>query len=465
MWLMTANQLLVPRAAPARPRGFGWADLVGPIAIGTVVMAVFLWLSGQGLASLTTWDSAMGSLGLLTGLVASDLFLLQVVMLARIPWVELAWGHDLLARRHRWLGFISFWLMIAHILFFVVQRLGRAGGWDGAVMWELFVHESWLFAATVGTILVIIVVVTSVRVARLRQRYESWHLLHLYSYLGVALTLPHQIFDGADFHATWAQIYWWGIYALGFGAIVAYRLVLPAWRSFYHRIRVTAVVQESPDVVSVQMKGHRLDRLRTKSGQFFIWRFLSGPGWTRGTPYTISAAPLANRLRVTAREVGDNTARTRNLRPGTRVLIEGPYGSMTARRRRHQRMALFAAGVGITPIRALLEDSAYAPGEAILVYRYANQQDAIFTAELAELANSRGLDIRWLPGSRQSDGSWQPISSPVRTDAEQLRQLIPDIASRDIFVCGPPAWTKAVIRAARANGAARDQIHTEDFGW
>jgi len=427
-------------------------------------MAVFIWLWHQGLDSLTTVDTALGSLGLLTGLVASDLLLIQVVMLARIPWVERAWGHDLLARRHKWIGYASFWLMIAHILLFAGQRLNRAGGWDGDSMWELFIHESWLLAATVGTIMLIVVVATSVKVARRALRYESWHLLHLYSYLGLALALPHQIVDGADFHWTFAIVYWWTLYAVGLGLILWCRIGIPVWRSLRHQVRVTSVTPEAPGVVSVYMHGRHLDRLRTKSGQFFIWRFRDGPGWTRGTPYTISAAPDDSHLRVTIRAAGPKTARARQLRPGTKVYIEGPYGSMTAQRRTHSRMLLIAAGVGITPIRALLEDTPYEPGEAVLLYRFTDEHDAVLAREIDELARMRGVEVRYLMGPRRGAGSWLPVAD-LPSDAEALRQMVPDVADCDIFLCGPTAWMKAVQRAAIAAGAHRAQIHTEDFAW
>jgi hypothetical protein len=107
-----------PLVLPVRKRGpaafrFGWADLLGPIGIGSVVAVVCLWLRNEGLASLTGDPGVVGSLGLLTGLLCADLMVLQVVLMARIPWVERAWGHDVLARRHRWVGFASFWLMVA----------------------------------------------------------------------------------------------------------------------------------------------------------------------------------------------------------------------------------------------------------------------------------------------------------------------------------------------------------------
>lgn len=172
-------------------RGFTAADPLGALAILSVVAVVALWVMNQGgPLGLTTADRAMGSLGLLTGLLASDLMILQVVLLARIPWVERSWGHDLLTRRHRWIGFASFWLMIGHVVLFAVERAVREPDAMLDALVRVFVTDSWMLFATVGTVLLIMVVVTSIRAARRRLRYESWHLLHLYSYAGIAATFP-----------------------------------------------------------------------------------------------------------------------------------------------------------------------------------------------------------------------------------------------------------------------------------
>ncbi len=59
-------------------------------------------------------------------------------------------------------------------------------------------------------------------------RYESWHLLHLYAYLGAGLALPHQLWTGQDFRAsTVATVFWWGLYAAVLASVVAFRVVLP----------------------------------------------------------------------------------------------------------------------------------------------------------------------------------------------------------------------------------------------
>ena len=456
-----------PTISPVRrvhPRRYGWADLFGPLGVASVIIVICIWLVNQGILSLTTFDSGIGSLGLLTGLLASDLMLLQVILLARIPWIERAWGHDLLAHRHRLLGLWSFWLLVAHILAYVVQRSERAGGVTAAAMWDLFITEPWMLWATIGTVMIIVVVVTSIRIARTKLRYESWHLLHLYAYLGLFFALPHQIADGADFHAVWTQVFWWSFYALALAAVLIWRVGVPIGQSVSHRLRVASVTPEAPGVVSVAVEGRHLDKLRTKSGQFFIWRFLDGPGWTRGNPYTISDAPTDSRLRVTIQAAGDGSSRAAALKVGTRVMIEGPYGTMTAEQRRHPKVLFLAAGVGITPLRALIEDTPYLPGEAQLIYRYSSADHAIFERELTELETRRGLQVTYLPGRRRDPVSWLP-DGLQQGDSDELLALVPDLVDRDIYVCGPPAWIRTVKKAAIGAGAKRDQIHSEDFAW
>ncbi|MET7394982.1 hypothetical protein ABZS66_15985 [Dactylosporangium sp. NPDC005572] len=239
---------------------------------------------------------------------------------------------------------------------------------------------------------------------------------------------------------------------------------MPIWRSAYHRLRVASVDVETTGVVSVHVTGRHLDRMRTRSGQFFIWRFRDGPGWTRGNPYTVSAAPADDRLRVTVQAVGDGSARAARLRPGTPVFVEGPYGTMTAQRRRHPHALFVAAGVGIIPIRALLEDMPFAPGEATLIYRYSDRQHAIFVPELDDPAGRRGIVVHHLPGPRRIDGSWQAagVGSDV-DDAEALLRLVPQITATDVFVCGPPRFITAVKAAARRAGADRADLNSEDF--
>ncbi|MDT7561537.1 MAG: hypothetical protein QOG76_161 [Pseudonocardiales bacterium] len=454
-----------PAGRPSRALRWFGCDLLGAAAILSVVVVIALWVSHQGIQLLGRGVIGSDDLGRLSGLIASDLLLLQVLLMARIPWVERAWGHDVLVRRHRLLGFTSFVMMTAHVLLIVFEYAYHDSLSVLGQLAEFVANHRGIPLAMVGTLLLFAVVGLSVRAARRRMRYESWHLLHLYAYLGIGLALPHQILAGADFNASApARVYWWTLYGGALGAVLVFRVGLPAWRSLYHRPRVVAVVREAPGVVSVHMRGRRLDRLPVRAGQFLHWRFLDGPGWSRAHPYSLSRPPTRDALRITVQGVGDGSNRVARLKPGTRVLIEGPYGTLTAERQRRHRVLLIAAGVGITPIRALLEELPYAAGDATLLYRVARREDAVFAEEIAELAARRGVRVHYLAGPRRQGASWLPAGTSLAlSDAEHLERLVPGVADHDVFLCGPSRWMAAVRSAARHAGVPAARLHAEDF--
>jgi predicted ferric reductase len=463
-----------PRVVPATAsyrRGRSHAKVDAAIRTGagvglwlSLLLVSYWWAAGGGLQDLTGWQSGLTSIGRITGLVAADLLLVQVLLIARLPVLERAFGQDRLLRLHRLIGFTSFNLMVAHV---VLITWGYAAG-DLAstpdTFWNLVTGYPGMLLALGGSVFLVLTVATSIRAARNRLRYESWHLLHLYAYLGVGLALPHQLWTGQEFlTSTAATVYWWTFWAVAAGAVLVWRVAIPLWRSIRHGLRVTSVVPEADGVVSVYMTGRKLHRLSTEAGQFFTWRFLNREGWTRGNPYSLSAAPDGRSLRVSAKVLGDNSARTLALRPGTPVVIEGPYGRLSARARTRRRVALIGAGVGITPLRALAEGLDYAPGEAVLMQRFTDQP--LFADELRTLARERGLQLLWLPGRRRSADSWLGDGIGPADDLTALTYWVPDIAERDVYICGPEAWTDAVRRTAEAAGVRPAQVHIEKFRW
>jgi predicted ferric reductase len=460
------------RSSHARPRPrrtpAWWRDAVSVSCWASALIVVLLWLSGRGLQLLGSGPAdLLISTGRLTGLVAADLLLVQVFLMARVPMIERSYGQDELARRHRLVGFYSFNLLLAHIALIIVGYTLRDHGNLIRETWTVVTSYGGMLLAVAATIALTLVAVTSVRLARRALRYESWHLLHLYAYAGVGLSIPHEIWTGQDFSTSrLAQVYWWSTYALAAGAIVLYRVGLPIWRTLRHAITVTSVVRESGDVVTVQLAGRGLHRLGVQAGQFLVFRFLDGPGWSRGNPYSLSAPPRHNRLRITAKDAGDGSRRLAGLRPGTKVLIEGPYGRLTGQRRVGRRVAMLACGIGITPLRALLEDLPYAPGDAVLVYRARSAPDLVFRAELDELAQQRGITIHYLLGRRIADrNSWLPQEAAGWDDAAALTALVPNLWSYDVFVCGPDPWMDAVAGAALKAGLPATQLHQERFTW
>ncbi|MFM6851064.1 MAG: ferric reductase-like transmembrane domain-containing protein [Terrabacter sp.] len=455
-----------PRRAPV-PTPRWWRDASAVFGWAATLFVVALWVAGGGFTAFGSAGESLTNLGRLSGLLASVLMLLQVLLMARIPFVEQAWGQDELARVHRLVGFTSFNLMLAHI---VLTVLGYNAGTDLGVIGTFLdevLHSPGLLLALAGTIALVMVVVTSIKKARARLRYESWHLLHLYAYLGAGLALPHQLWTGQDFKSSpTATVFWWGLYAAALVSVVAFRVVLPIVRSRRHRLVVSEVVAESPTVTSVVVTGRHLDRLPVRAGQFFQWRFLDGPGWTRANPYSLSAAPDGRSLRITAERVGTSSERLAGLRPGTQVLVEGPYGRLHTGVRTSARTVLIGAGIGITPLRAILEELPPSPDGVVVIYRVGSQSDIVLGDELLDLARSKGGRVVAVVGHRMRDrDSWLPVDAARLGDAEALLRIVPDIAERDVYVCGNPTWMDAVITAAHEAGVPREAVHHERFSY
>jgi predicted ferric reductase len=459
---MTATAVPVrPHQAsrPATPRWY--ADAGGSAAALSLLIVVALWVSNGGIQEL-----GLSSLGRLTGLIASNLLLLQVLLMARVPLVERAFGQDRLARWHRWTGFSSFWLMVVHIVTITLGYAAAAHTGFVAELWDMIWTYPGMLLATAGTLLLVLVVVTSIRAARRTLRYESWHLLHLYAYLGVGLALPHQLWTGTDFvGSAWSRAYWWTLYAVSAGAVLAYRIGLPIRRNRRHRLVVSRVVAEGPGLTSVYLTGERLGELPARAGQFFQWRFLDGAGWSRGNPYSLSATPHGDQLRITVKNLGDGSSRVAGLRAGTKVLFEGPYGKLTGETYRGGPVVLVACGIGVTPLLSLLGELPYRPGEATLIYRARSEAELAFRSELEWFAQHRGVRVVTLLGPRADRPSWLPGGLAGHGDAETLRQIVPHVADSHVYVCGPEDWTGAVRGAALAGGVRGDRLHTELFSW
>jgi predicted ferric reductase len=421
------------------------------VVAGNAAAIVWLWLHGGGVGKVHTTGDLLTSLGRITGLLGAYLALIQVLLLARLPWLERLVGLDRLSIWHRWNGHATLDLILAHVVLIV---------WGYALMDRIPLGKEistmlgggiypGMITATVGTGLLVAVVASSVVIAKRRLRYETWYLVHLSAYAGIALGWFHQIPTGNELvldHV--AADYWRALYVATIALLVGYRVLVPLANALRFRLRVAEVVHEGPGVVSLRITGHRLDRLGARAGQFFVWRFLSRGRWWTAHPFSLSAAPDGRSLRITVKALGDHTARLASIRPGTRVLAEGPFGVFTAAARRREKSLLIAGGIGITPIRALLDELR---GDSVVLYRVLAEDDVLFRDELAE------HPVHIVAGDHATPEGAHLLSP------DHLRELVPDLDDRDVFVCGPPAMAQAIARNVRHAGVPRRHVHTERF--
>ena len=439
--------------ATSRPtaRAVGLA-LVWLFVLGNGAAIVWLWIHGGNLTDKTTGDM-LTSVARITGLLSAYMALIQVVLLARLPVLERLVGFDRLTVWHRWNGHATIDLVVAHVFFSV---------WGYALMDKFSIGKEistmiWggiypgMIVATIGTALLLAVVATSYVIVRRRLRYEWWYAVHLLAYAGIALAWFHQIPTGNELVLdTVAADYWRALYVATLALIVGFRLVAPAVNAFRYRLRVVEIVEEGPGVVSLRITGRKLGRLRAQPGQFFLWRFLARGHWWSAHPFSLSAAPDGQSLRITAKALGDHTAKLGALRVGTRVIAEGPFGVFTDAMRRREKLLLIAGGIGITPVRALVER---AKGDVVVLYRALTDDDVVFRTELDAI----GANVHYVVGDHAApDGA--NLLSPGH-----LVELVPDLAERDVYLCGPPGMTDATVRHLRKAGVRRRHLHIERF--
>ncbi|MFF8944028.1 ferric reductase-like transmembrane domain-containing protein [Streptomyces sp. NPDC014864] len=448
--MTTVQERRAAPPVPPAPRRSPASAVLLALWTGAAAVIALWWFGTDSVVGTAGWLTGAGRIaGLLCGYACAVL----VGLMARVPLLERRVGSDRVARWHAMAGRYTVCLLVAHVVLILAGYAAqdRASLWHETVTVVMDYPE--MLKATAGTVVLLAVGITSARAVRRRTSYEFWYYVHLLTYAAVFLAFGHQLALGNEFNgrllATGA---WYALY-LGVAALVVwFRFLAPVRLNLRHRLRVESVHHEAPGVYSVVMRGRRLDELGAQPGQFFRWRFLGeGMGWT-STPYSLSAPPRPDLLRITVKALGDHSAAVPLLRPGTRVWAEGPYGSMTADRRTSHKSLLIAAGVGITPMRALFETL---PGDVTLLYRARTAEDLALGAELEEIARWRGARVLYaLNGPR---GERPPFT------VEALRGAVADLAGHDVYICGPHAFAQDLYRVLRAAGVPDRRIHHESF--
>jgi ferredoxin-NADP reductase len=188
----------------------------------------------------------------------------------------------------------------------------------------------------------------------------------------------------------------------------------------------------------------QVTRLGAPAGDFVLPDAGAAP---RSAPVTWLGAPAGDFVLPDASAAPRSAPVTRLGEPAGDFVL--PDAGAARPRRAPPKLLFVAGGSGVTPIRAMLHELAR-DRDAIVVHASRDAGDAIFGAELAALATRRaGLRVHAHHSRRAG-----------RLDAAALARLVPDLADREVFVCGPPGLIELVEGCARAAGAP---VHHERF--
>ena len=429
------------------------------ISVFVVVVTVGLWVRHGG------WDLLLAggtstwlALGQLTGLLAALVALAGIVLTARPRLLERKVGLDRLLGWHRWVGTTAVFLVVLHSVIDTVAWAMSANVNVIQQTWSFIRNDAWMLAAVIGTVLFVVIGLTSWHRIKNTMSYETWYFVHLLGYMAVLLAFGHQLTLGADFVSDTLAMWWW----VALAAFALAIIVIDRFGDFVKSIvrgpfRIAHISHEAHGVGSLHIMGPGISKLRVSAGQYFMLRVMNKKLWWQAHPFSLSAAPSTAGLRFTVKALGEDSAEILKAAPGTRVFLEGPYGVFTADAAHGEPVLLVGGGVGLAPLRAVIEDC-HPSQRPVLIARVSKDEEFMHRAELEKLLAARNGVLHLMAGPREWFGGGDPFHP------RELQRLVPDIRQRHIYLCGPASMESAVERSARKLKVPSGNIHVEAFG-
>lgn len=446
-------------------------------------ITAYFWFKNPGRFALDSSSGTLLALGSLSGLVLASLALLQLLLMSRAPLLEQTWGLDKLARIHGALGKVFIIFLVAHPAL-VIAAYSSINELSYFAQYFALLKLDDMLGAVVGFWLFIALIAYSLLRVYKKLEFEKWYLSHLLMYLAVLTSFGHQKELGSSLLTSNAfSIYWTMLYGVTFLTVVMYRFAKPAWNFYKNRFYVDKIQSETGDVWSIYIKGNSLNTIKSFGGQFFIVRFLTLGFFWEAHPFSLSIEPNSNTLRLSIKASGDFTSKIANLKPGTKVYLEGPYGVFTTKKAQKNKVLLLAGGIGITPFRSMMEDLGKQNKDVILLYGNKTEKDIALRSEIEQLATKYKFQVHHvLSNETETANSNSEALNPKQTqnpnaqtpkstthygfiNTELISRLVPDYLEREVFVCGPPPMMNNLIKTLRQNSLPKSQLHFEKFAF
>lgn len=425
---------------------------------GNLAFITYLWFVHS---SYYIHNPADGNLyiaiGRITGLWGELFLLTELILIGRIRWFENTFGFDRLNKVHRWIGYNILIFLIAHPLFLTLgYAQANSASFIGQFQ-DFLANKSDVLLAVIALLLFAYIIYVSAFVRR-KIHYEAWYFTHLLTYLAIGLALPHQL-GTADLMGNYPLYYWYVLNFAVFGLVLTYRFLRPLARFAYHRFTVQSVVEEAPGITSIYITGHHMNHFKFQAGQYANFNFLARGMWYTH-PFSFSSAYNGQFIRVTIKNAGDYTSKISSLKPGTRVVVDGPLGLFVEKTAERDKYLFIAGGIGITPLRSMLESLVQEGKDIVFVVSAKTERDLVFRSEIETMQQlDPSIKVHYI------------ISTPTpgyesgRLDKEKIIRLVPDFFDREVFLCGPPPMMESVAKNLSEIGFSSRHVHFENFAF
>lgn len=391
------------------------------------------------------------------GFVGLSILVLQGVVSGRWASITAAFGLRSVLSLHRVAGIAALILVLGHVVVLMIDDPSRLGLLDQRDA-PLRVR-----AALAATLAMFVLAGTSAWRERIRMSYERWRAVHLWcAAVVIGGSFVHVV--GVSAYVSLPAFRWGVLFLvlLGIGALFCVRVARP-YALTRRGFRIKRVDRERGNALTVELEadGHR--GLRFRPGEFAWLKFADRPYGMDEHPFSLSSsATHPDRPAFTVKAVGDFTQALERIRPGTRVLVDGPHGEGITADDAPGRL-LLAAGIGITPAMSVLRTAAACGDDRphVLIYGNRNWEDITFREELAKLEH-RMPNLRVVHVLSRPHDDW--AGERGRLDESLLLRTLPIAATQwSALVCGPPPMVAGAAAALRRLGVPPSAIHAEGF--
>lgn len=381
----------------------------------------------------------------------------QFVLTARFRHATAPFGIDIIYYFHRTIALMGAGIVAAHVtILFVIDPRNLALLNLLNAPWRARLAMSALVALTVA-------LACSLWRKQLGIGYERWRRWHgILAIVVVVAALLHIELVSHYIETPWKRVLWTVYSVLGAGLLLHVRLIRP-WLQLRRPYVVESVSQERGNAWTVRLRPEGHQGLTFLPGQFAWLTAWASPFAVEEHPFSFStSAEHPAVFGFTIKALGDFTGRVRDMTPGQRVYLDGPYGAFSIDRHPAPGYVFIAGGVGITPIMSMLRTLAEREDHRPLHLFYANKQweDVTFREEIQDLQTRLRLTVTHVLEA-PSEG-WTGESGFVTREVLD-RRLPADRRSSEYFVCGPDPMREAVEKALYRLGVPLAQVHAERF--
>lgn len=365
----------------------------------------------------------------------------QFIPTARLPFLSEVFPLDTIYTFHHRLSITAFILTLAHPLILFIQNPYTLK------LLNVFTAPWRARAAVAATVAMILLVLTSVKRLALKLSYEAWRVLHdVLSVAVVGFALFH-IFKVNYYTSISLQRWLWVAMGVIWGMMIVYIRVIKPLQLLRHPYEIVEATAERGNVWSLNLKpvGHAGHRFR--AGQVAWLSIGHSPFHIEEHPFSYASSDMHPEVVGFAiKELGNFTSTIGKLQPGTKVYIDGPYGTFDLDHHPDRNYVFIAGGIGSAPVMSMLRTLADRNDERHLQFFYGNPtyDTIIFREELESLQQRLNLDV--IHVLENPPEGWEGESGFV-TKAVLERHLISEFQHCTYFICGPLLMIESVEHA------------------